>query len=530
MALSEFVTLTLVDGTTGVARAGFGVPMILSVNADWAERTRTYTGIEGVAEDFDTDSPEYLAANIIFSQEPHPEQIVIGRAIGKPTQRYQLNITTATAGYTYSIDVVGEGVTDTTATYTALDDLTVSAVTNGADSLTVVAHGMTTGDGPYRVSNSGGGLPAGLAVDTNYWVISLTADTFSLASSKADALALTPVNLTSDGTGTQTIRRSENDVICAQLVQGLNAVVGKNFTASQTTGAGETDYVVITATNPGDWFSLEVSDVSLMKIDQTHAEPGTSLATDITNIRNENDTWYALYTLYNSDAYVKAAAAAIEAVAKIYVADLVMSESATLANDGGDTGDDLQELNYDRTATVYSPSPAAMSGASWLGSRLPYDPGSATWMFAQPNGVSAVNVTDTQATNLVNKNINFIQTNAGVDAFREGVMVGGEFIDKIRDLDYLKDDLTKSIYECLVSNPIVTMDPLGLHQIETAIRGSLQRAADLRIIDADFEITVPTIAQISTANRALRRATGFKFTCRMQGAIHKVTITGVVSV
>ncbi len=207
-----------------------------------------------------------------------------------------------------------------------------------------------------------------------------------------------------------------------------------------------------------------------------------------------------------------------------------MSESATLADGGGDTLDDLQGLNYDRTFAVYHPSPASMNGASWLGTRLPWDPGKATWKFAQPDGVTAVNLTSTQTANLVAKNGNFLQTTAGIDIMREGKMVGGEFIDKIRDLDFLEDDLTASVYEVLAAALKVPYTNQGIAMIENAIRGSLLRAVALGIIDSDFTITVPKVVNTSANDRAIRRLSGVKFSCRMQGAIHSVTITGVVSV
>jgi hypothetical protein len=444
MALSDHVTLTITNGTVGVARAGYGIPMILSVNAAWtSDRARVYTGIEGVAADFATTSPEYLAANELFSQEPHPEQVIIGRAVGKPTQRYKVTASIVENTHTYKLLVKGQGVTETTVTYT------------------------------------------------------------------------------SDGTATDA-------EIAAGLVTALNAVVGKNYTAT-----GGASPVAVTGNAPGNWFSIESLEPTYLKIEQDHAEPATTIATDIAAIRASGslgDSWYALYTLYNSDAYVKAAAAAIEPLNKIYAADLPNSDSANLADGGGDTGDALQALNYNRTFTTYSPSPASMAGAAFLGTRLPYEPGPATWKFAQPNALSAVNVTDTQAANLVAKNINFLQTTAGVDSFREGVMVGGEFIDKIRNLDWLRDDVTKSVYETLLSNLAVPFTPLGISMIEAAIRGSLQRAVDRQIIDADFKIVVPTIAQTASSDRAIRKLTGVKFSCRMQGAVHKVNITGVVSV
>lgn len=440
MPLSEHVSITITSAGVGVARAGFGVPLILSVNAAWSERTRTYTAIEGVAADFATTSPEYLAADALFGQEPHPETIMIGRAVGKPTMRYKVTASVVENAHTYKLLVKGPGITETIASFL------------------------------------------------------------------------------SDGTATDA-------EIAAGLVIALNAVVGKNYTAS-----GATSPIAITGTLAGDWVSVESLEPAYLKVELDHAEPTPTLATDLTAIRSENDTWYALYTLYNSDAYVKAAAAAIEPLAKIYCADLEMSESATLANGGGDTGDDLQTLNYNRTFTVYHPSPYYMSGAAWLGERLPYTPGAATWKFAQPSGVPAVNVTGTQSTNLVAKNINFLQTVAGIDIMREGVMVGGEFIDKVRDLDFLKDDVTKSVFEVLANASKVPFTDAGVAMIENALRGSLTRAVNLGIIDTDFTVSVPKVLAVSPSNRALRILPDIKFNCRMQGAVHSVKITGVVSV
>ncbi|HEY6019000.1 MAG TPA: DUF3383 family protein, partial [Candidatus Paceibacterota bacterium] len=164
------------------------------------------------------------------------------------------------------------------------------------------------------------------------------------------------------------------------------------------------------------------------------------------------------------------------------------------------------------------------------GTRLPYEPGAATWKFASPNGVAAVNATATHATNLVAKNINFLQTTAGINIMREGKMVGGEFIDVIRDLDFLKDDLTKSVFEVLAAATKVPMTNAGIHMIVTAVKGSLTRAYNKGIIDKDFEVTFPDVLDISVSNRALRILPDIKFSCRLQGAVHSVQITGVVSV
>lgn len=447
MALQEHVAISITSANVGVTRLGFGVPLILSCNAAFSERVRSYNAIEDVAADFASTTPEYLAANALFSQSPAPQSIMIGRAVGKPTMRYKVTASTVENSHAYKLLVKGPGITETTATYTS--DVT--------------------------------------ATDAE---------------------------------------------IAAGLVSALNAVVGKNFTAS-----GSASPISITGDAVGNWFSVESLEPTYLKIEQDHAEPGTTLATDLTNIRAENDSWYALYTLYNSEAYVKAAAAAIEPLTKIYCADLSMSESATLASAGtgtSDPADDLKVLNYDRTFTVYHPSPISMNGAAFMGTRLPKAPGSSTWKYSQPVGQTPVNATATHTTNLVAKNVNFLQTTAGVAIMREGKMVGGEFIDVIRDLDYLKDDIQKSIFEALVSAGIsvgkIPLTDAGIAIIETVLRGCLLRAVSLGIINPDFVVTVPRASSISTSNKGLRKLTNVKFSCSLQGAIHTVEVTGVISV
>lgn len=76
--------------------------------------------------------------------------------------------------------------------------------THGTETITKATHGLLTGDGPIRLTNVGGALPAGLAADTDYWVIYSTANTFFLAASLQAALAGTKVTFTGDGTGTHT--------------------------------------------------------------------------------------------------------------------------------------------------------------------------------------------------------------------------------------------------------------------------------------------------------------------------------------
>lgn len=443
--LSEHVSLTITQDSVGIARAGFGVPLILSCNATFAERVRFYSDLPGMTDDgFATDSPEYLAAQAAFSQSPHPEQVAVGRAVGKPTMTYQVTVSTVADDHIYKLTVKGEGVTDTDVTFTS-------------------------------------------------------------------------------GTGT-------NDAtIAAGLVAALNAVVGKNFTAS-----GAASPISITGDAAGEWFSIESTEPGYLKIEMTHAEPATTLATDLNAIELENSNWYVLITLYNSDAYLKAAAAWVESAdtPKLYAADLSASEAVTLAAGGGDTADDIETLAYARTFICYHPSPADMFGAAWAGSCLPLDPGSETWKFKTLSGVNPVTTTSTHRTNLRAKKANTIQTVAGRNITWEGTTADGDFIDNTRGLDWLEDDMQKGVFGALAGAKKIPYTNAGIAVIANEVWASLKRAVNMGILDTLEEdaVTVPRVSAVSTANKALRLLPDVKFKCRLAGAIHKVNISGVVSV
>lgn len=86
------------------------------------------------------------------------------------------------------------------------DTFTASAST---DIITLASgnHTFVTGDGPFTVSNSGGALPTGLTAGTNYYCIldPDDLDGMKLATSIANAIDGTSIDLTAAGSGTQTI-------------------------------------------------------------------------------------------------------------------------------------------------------------------------------------------------------------------------------------------------------------------------------------------------------------------------------------
>lgn len=79
----------------------------------------------------------------------------------------------------------------------------ISAVTAAADTVTVAAHGFLTGTKVTLTTTTT--LPAGLALATAYYLIVVDANTLKFATSQANALAGTAIDITDAGTGTHTI-------------------------------------------------------------------------------------------------------------------------------------------------------------------------------------------------------------------------------------------------------------------------------------------------------------------------------------
>ncbi len=100
----------------------------------------------------------------------------------------------------------GSAVSRTTyaALFAAINETIGTFTANTNDTLSLTNHGLYTGDHVY-VTNSGGALPTGLSANTDYWVIRLTSGTFYLATSYANAVAGTRIDITAVGSGTHTI-------------------------------------------------------------------------------------------------------------------------------------------------------------------------------------------------------------------------------------------------------------------------------------------------------------------------------------
>lgn len=97
-----------------------------------------------------------------------------------------------------------------------------------------------------RFTNSGGALPTGLSVDTDYYLVRVSSTTARVATSLANAIAGTVISYTDAGTGTHTLRiqtRADQGIGCEACFVSVTQPTagGPNITASAYDAPGTYD-------------------------------------------------------------------------------------------------------------------------------------------------------------------------------------------------------------------------------------------------------------------------------------------------
>lgn len=548
MSLDQHISVTLVVNNSGLTQQGFGTIGRISYQCPFTDPSRTYRQkSEAISDGFAIDSPEVLFLNRVFSQRPRPPTAKILRGTRPPTQRYQV-VATPVASKAYRLDVVGQGFASAPVTYTSDSSPTQAEIHNGlltsfnavvsknylatfpavafadftytvpafADGkLHAVAHGRQTGDGPIQLTNTGGAVPGGTTVLTNYWLIRVGPDDLQLADSLAHALAGTFVALSNAGTGTQTIQHQAG-------------------TLSPTTG------VTVTATSAGAWFALSNINPALTSVTQDHADPG--IAADIADIQASDPDWYYLSTTYNSSAMVLAAAAAIEGLPfKAYMPEVVDTASENAAVNGGDVLDALAPFEYTRTCGVYRRRPEQMTTDGELGQLAALPVGSWTAAYKTVIGATADAFVSNQTTNLDAKRASYYKTEAGKPFFWEG-KVGNHsygFFDVTVSLDFVLDLLQKRGFALFTSLPKLPYTDEGIAMMAGTLRAGIEIAAsdEHKIVakgtPGDPDDPVPTVVfprvrDVDPLIRAQRILPPGEISFRLQAAGHTVGVNVTV--
>lgn len=257
-----------------------------------------------------------------------------------------------------------------------------------------------------------------------------------------------------------------------------------------------------------------------------------NVAASLAAIQDEDNSWYGLVADKAFEDKVADIAAWVEANKKLgfyWTTDADVPD----ATKNTDIASTLKAQSYDRAVVIWHPTPATgddYPDAAWMGEGFPFDPGSSTWAYKTLKGVSPDNVSGKETT-LQNKNCNYYSEVGGVNITQEGKVASGEWIDIIIGTDWIEARLRESVYSAFVNNRKIPYDDTGIAMIEGLVKGVLNQAASAGILQTDsIVVTVPRYADIPQSDKLARNLPYVKFTALYQGAIHRVTINGTISV
>lgn len=210
----------------------------------------------------------------------------------------------------------------------------------------------------------------------------------------------------------------------------------------------------------------------------------------------------------------------------------VFAPQYTLAANSTAYANALRTGGNDRAASlVRRDSRRQFSDAGWLGRCLPFAPGSETWAYKRIVGSTTDAWSASDLTTLETDNSNHYTEVAALPVTRQGKAHGGEWIDVVRGLDWLKARLQERIFALLANVPKVPYTDSGAQQIVAEVRSQLLEAEAVGVLSpGESVVTVVPVADQTPANRAARRLAGVEFQARLAGAIHTVQIVGVISV
>lgn len=332
------------------------------------------------------------------------------------------------------------------------------------------------------------------------------------------------------------------DTVVNNVATGLAAAIGT------PTGFGaavaSTNTVTVTASLAGNWGRFSALNPNTdLDCQQTHVDAG--ITADIANIFTyDSSGWYEVLSTYSCNAEVAALAAWTETNQRLYIADT--QDSTILGGGGFDIASTLKTSAYVRSAAFYHQDNGAAFGAGVSGVNLPKAPGSETWKFISPAGVAAMTFTATQITNMTTKRANYLYTVAGVNMTAEGITASGQYIDTVRGRDWLVSRIQNRIFTALTTPPS-TVNPAnpagsvplskipftdqGIAVVEGELRGALAEGVNNGFLAANPSpvVSVPKASAVTTQNKSNRTLAPVSFSATIAGAIHGLTITGVVS-
>lgn len=480
LAVSDVVSVQVVMSPKAAATRDFGALLILGYSPviDVNERIRQYSSLDGVVADFGTSAPEYLAANLYYSQSPQPETLFVGRWAKTATsallkggalsdaQQALSNFTAVTAG---GMKITIDG------TLKSLSAIDLSAVTN----LNGVASAVTT-----KLGASG----------TCVWNAEF--DRFEITSSTTGVTStITYAEAPASGTDISALLGLVTGVASAPV----NGVAAESLV----------DAVADIAGMSNAWYGLQVADATLSESD---------VLAVAAFIEGAGQSRIFGYTTQN--ALALDGTSTTDIVAKLKAANYKR------------TFDQFSSSSPYATASIFGRA----FTVNFQGNNT-----TITLKFKQEPGVTAEGLNETQAAALKAKNCNvFVNYSNDTAIIQEGVMANGYFFDEVHGLDWLQNDLQTAVYNLLyTSTTKIPQTDQGINRIVTTLCERMEQAVANGLVapgqwngpefgalktgqflSTGYYVYAPPVATQSQADREARKAPVIQIAAKLAGAVH----------
>jgi hypothetical protein len=550
--VSDLINVTVTLSPVAAGTRNFGAMCFAGPSdvIDVGERERQYTELDGVGQDFSLTDPEFLAAELWFSQVPTPNLLNIGRWAQANTSgilrggaltgiQAAALVTTLGAmtngGFLIYLDGTPHAVTALNFNTPLISNLNAAAAVIQA-ALTALDAGTTciwnatygyfqteSGTAGPSSSVSAAVAPTGLG---NYTFVTNPAnlDTMTLNGTAVEFvtgaptgnevqigadLAHTLANLMIflDGSADVQIVKFKY-VLVGDVVYCLAATPGAGgdaltITASSThfsaSGATLVGGNAVDAATP----SLLTAAGGAVPVGGIAAETPEACAAVLLGPSAPFGSYGFAMTPVNAgditDAEYEALAAFIEANSPVNILAITSQETATLnPSDTSNLAYTLRQSGFKRSFTQFSSSSLyAACSAFGRAFTVNFDgtDTTITLMYKSEPGVTPESLTETQAAALKSFNANVYATyQNGIPIIQWGTMANGFFLDEVMGTDWLQNAVQVAVFNLLYQTPtkIPQTDP-GIHQIVTTIANTMEQAVNNGLIGAGLTWTGPPI-------------------------------------
>lgn len=488
LSMNDAVTVTISLAPTAIPLRNFGAFLILGPTPkviDTNERLRVYTTLTGVVNDFGSSAPEYLAANLFFSQNPQPSILYVGRWAQAPT---------AAGIHGGTVSVANQLMSGWTAITTGSMVITVDGTVKTLSALNFASQTNLNGVAGVIQTALGGSITC--VWNSNYSRFEIYSGTTGASST------ITYASPTGSG-------------VDISAKAGLTAASGASAPCNGI--VAETPLVAMTTlANYGVWYGGMFAPAAVGDI---------------------------------TDAQYIAAATFIAGASPSRIMAITSQSAAILdPTQTGDIASQLKALTNNRAFVQYSSSSLYAAAAAFgRGFTVDFSGNNTTitLKFKTEPGVVAETLNETQAATAIAKNANvFVNYSNGAAIIQNGVMSGGAFFDVIHGTDWLQNLTQTDVFNLLYTTTTkVPQTNPGMHLIATTIENSMIAGVYNGLL-APGQWNAPGFGQLSQgqyltkgyyvfcqpiedqnqSDRAARKATLMQVAAKLAGAVHTANV------